>query len=335
MGLQLEQLALEKGGQAIDSVMGIALGGIQDKRQLRQQKKLQALQIAGNKELTDYQMQKQLQMWKDTSYEAQVEQMEKAGINPALMYGMSGGGGQTTGSATGLVQGASAPVGGKEAETMAAMGIQRGLMEAQKRVMETQADKNEAEANKTKGVDTTEAQTRIQSITQGIENQKAIRALTIAQDKIANIQFQIGEQTMDDIKKKIHAETNSAIDNARIAMNEANISTETQQSKITILKQDAINKFLEGELMQAQKGQIASNISLNKDQMKKWAEEIAQGWEGLSIRLKEAKVKAIMDEVEQTYKGTKTVWRIHDAREIAAQIDDIMEIGREDFKKNK
>ena len=93
-------------------------------------------------------------MWKDTSYGAQVEQMNKAGINPGLMYGMSGGGGQTTGNASGSVSGGSAPVGGGEIQAMMGMGLQMQLIKAQKEVLESQAEKNRADAAKTAGVDT-------------------------------------------------------------------------------------------------------------------------------------------------------------------------------------
>jgi hypothetical protein len=43
----------------------------------------------------------QFEMWKKTNYPAQVEQMLKAGINPATLYGKGGAGGTTTGSQSG------------------------------------------------------------------------------------------------------------------------------------------------------------------------------------------------------------------------------------------
>ena len=43
-------------------------------------------QVKYAKELTDYNYAKQLQMWKDTNYSAQTEQMRKAGLNIGLMY---------------------------------------------------------------------------------------------------------------------------------------------------------------------------------------------------------------------------------------------------------
>ena len=84
-------------------ILGMALSGFNDRRQYNQQERLQNLQIAGNKETTDYNMSKQLEMWRNTSYSAQMEQMKKAGINPGLMYGMGGGGGQSVGSSSGYV----------------------------------------------------------------------------------------------------------------------------------------------------------------------------------------------------------------------------------------
>ena len=52
--------------------MGLLLEGHNDRRQLRQQEKLQNLEIKGSKELTDYNAAKQLEMWKATNYPAQV-----------------------------------------------------------------------------------------------------------------------------------------------------------------------------------------------------------------------------------------------------------------------
>ena len=37
-------------------------------------------------------------MWKDTNYSAQMEELKKAGLNPGLLYGMSGGGATTIGT---------------------------------------------------------------------------------------------------------------------------------------------------------------------------------------------------------------------------------------------
>ena len=72
--------------QAIGGIFGIGLGAYNDNRQYNQQERLQNLQIKGSKELTDYQMMKQLQMWKDTNYGAQMEELRKAGLNPGLLY---------------------------------------------------------------------------------------------------------------------------------------------------------------------------------------------------------------------------------------------------------
>lgn len=150
----LAQTGKDTAENAIQGGLGLILGGINDRRQVRQQERLQALQIKGQKEMSDYNFAKQLQMWHDTGVGAQVKQYKDAGMNPGLMYGMGGGGGQTAGSGGGSVQGASAPGGGREAVDIMGLGLQRELLQAQKEVMLTQAEKNKAEAAKTAGVDT-------------------------------------------------------------------------------------------------------------------------------------------------------------------------------------
>ena len=66
-----------------------------------------------------------------------------AGINPALMYGMSGGGGQTTGNASGAVSGQSA--GTPEGSKGAGMGLQGMLIQAQ--IDNIKADTEEKKAS--------------------------------------------------------------------------------------------------------------------------------------------------------------------------------------------
>ena len=51
---------------AIGAGLGLLLQKGQDRRQIRQQEKLQALEIAGQKQLTDYNQKKALEMWEAT-----------------------------------------------------------------------------------------------------------------------------------------------------------------------------------------------------------------------------------------------------------------------------
>ena len=68
------------------------------KKQFKDNKRLMEIQMQNQMKLNQQGADLQLQMWKDTSYPAQMEMMKAAGLNPGLMYGMGGGGGTTTGS---------------------------------------------------------------------------------------------------------------------------------------------------------------------------------------------------------------------------------------------
>ena len=164
--------------QAASSAIGQIFAGMNDRRQIKQQDRLNKQQLEVDKEKMDYQQELGLQMWRDTNYAAQKEEMKKAGLSPGMMYGMGGGGGATTGDPGASVGANAAPKGGGEI-----MGLQ--LLDAQRKLKEAQANKANTEAEKLKGVDTQEAQTRIASLTQGISNQKAVQALTQVQTGIS------------------------------------------------------------------------------------------------------------------------------------------------------
>lgn len=143
-----EGLGNDLAGGLLGPIMGLALQGHNDRRQLQQQEELQRLQIAGQKEMMDYGMMKQFDMWLKTNYSEQVNQLKKAGLNPALLYGKGGPGGVTA-SASGSVQGGGAPAGGREIMDILNMGLQKKMIEAQTKVAEAQAKNIDADtANK-------------------------------------------------------------------------------------------------------------------------------------------------------------------------------------------
>ncbi|AXH76549.1 MAG: DNA pilot protein [Microviridae sp.] len=131
---------------AIGAGLGLLLEKHNDKRQIAQQEKLQALEIAGQKQMADYNQQKAMEMWQNTGYGAQKEQMKSAGLNPGLMYGMGGGGGQTTATAPGNVSGGHASGNNGEAMQMALTAAQVGLMNAQRRQIDADTEDKKAGA---------------------------------------------------------------------------------------------------------------------------------------------------------------------------------------------
>lgn len=144
------QWLLDVGQQAAGGVLGAGLGlmleGHNDRRQLEQQRKLAGMQAAAEiqvgKAMGDYNLKNAKDMWEYTGYGGQKRQIEEAGLNSALMYGMKGGGGITTGPTTGAgsITGGNAPTGGGEAIGVMGMGMQIGLMRAQKELLEAQRD---------------------------------------------------------------------------------------------------------------------------------------------------------------------------------------------------
>ena len=158
------------------------------------------MQLAAEKNLGDYDYANQLRMWHDTNYGAQMEEIKKAGLNPALLYGTSGSGGSTigNGAGAGTVSAGEAPKGGNEILELRQQGIQMQLMEQQRALLEAQTNKTNVEATKIGGVDTTEATTRIQALTQGIENAKAQEILTKAETNLRNLDTAFASGSLQD-----------------------------------------------------------------------------------------------------------------------------------------
>lgn len=279
----LGQLGLNIAGQAAGGIMGMVLGKANDERQYEQAQRLQQLQIQGQEQLTDYNMSKQLQMWHQTNYGAQVDEMNKAGINPALLYGGGGGGGTTANVTQGSVSGQGAQQNPGEAQAMAAQGLQATmglqLMKAQEQVLKTQAEKNQAEADKTKGVDTDEASQRIaessqriSNLQQGLDNDRntyQLQRLQIAMQNIDNFEKQASQK---DRLSYIESQAATAAQLLKSAAANAKVDQNTINERIQIIRQQATEAVLKNELTK-------ENINLTQQQIKNLANDIQLGWE--------------------------------------------------------
>ena len=153
------------------------------------------------------------------------------------------------------------------------MGLQ--LMDAQRKLMEAQANKANTEAEKLKGVDTQEAQTRIASLTQGISNQKAVQALTQVQTRIQSIEAELKTETYEDVKSTINYTARKTLSELMILQSQESVAQATIDEKVAIIESELIGLGLANELKKSQ-------IELTEEQTKKTVADVAQGWKQLS-----------------------------------------------------
>lgn len=276
----IEQLGQQVGGQAAQGVLGGAMGMVfgkaADRRAYQLHEKVVKRNEESSKELTNYNMLKQLELWKATNYSAQMEELKQAGLNPGLLYGMSGGGGATANVATGTATG-SASRGNEEAavaQTMMSLGLQR----AQKENIEADTEKKKVEATKLAGVDTEKTKAETTSITQGVENQKAQQKLTELQQQIAQLDIDFQTGSLQNRLSTVNLMLSKLIEETQIMGNERLISDATVKTKIGLLKQELANKILESYKTKAETANIeqATLESINRihvmlqENMRKW-----------------------------------------------------------------
>lgn len=279
--------------QGLGTIFGIALGGYNDQRQYDQQKRLQELQIEGQKEMTQFNMAQQFDMWNKTNYGAQVEHLKNAGLNPALLYGMKGGGGITTGNASGSVTGAQAPQGGKEIQEAVGMGIQMRLLQAQEENIRADTELKKADATKTAGVDTEKVTGEIELLAQGLTNLREDYQIKRLQQTMMNIENFEKQATQEDRLEQIQQATKMAMRQVQITQNTLDISDATIQDQIKIIQQHAIGASIQNEAMQ-------NNIKLTQAQVQKIAQEIVASQKQLTLQELETIFKTNFPNIGQT-----------------------------------
>lgn len=167
MGLDVKQIGQTAANTLTRGVVGGALGllgnlfggGGPSKKELMQQawqyeKEGMRLQYNYGQQAANAEYKRNLQMWKDTNFRAQRDEMEKAGLSVGLMYGNGGGQAASTAGGDGMQPSGPKMNPVEAALQQQAMGLQLKQIEAQNKLANAETAKTLAEANKIAGVDT-------------------------------------------------------------------------------------------------------------------------------------------------------------------------------------
>ncbi len=241
----------KKGAGVVGALAGVATGALgmigqrrRERRSNRQTERLMGMQYDNQRNLNVQGQELAMKTWNETGYEAQKKQMENAGLNPALMYGMGGGGGQTASGGSG---GSAASGSATQPQPMElGQALQGAMMQAQVEVMKSQAKKNDAEADSLRGAEGTKGEQEISKS---------------AQEE--NTEVQKGGYWL----QKAVAEAEEV--NRRARENE--IGDRTKEMKIESIVQEAIGKGLDNEVSKMK-------INLGEKQMKSLEHAIWQNW---------------------------------------------------------
>lgn len=265
-------------------ILGMALQGWNNQNQINQQEKLNALNLDQAQKLSAMNESYALDFWNKTNYSAQVDQLEKAGLNPALLYSKGGPGGQTL-NVGGQPGNSQANAGGGEVLGMAMQMEQLQLMRAQKANIDADTQAKEADANQKNTLTPTQntnIQTQTESLAQGIQNQKAAQALTEMQTKIAQIDFDYAGASFADRLDLLSQQARQMTGMATSALVQGGVDEATKNTKIQSIKQGLVQQFLTQELTRSDTQLVNSQTTLTQKQAANIAEQMTLEYMKLS-----------------------------------------------------
>lgn len=276
------------------------LGGNSDEEQRQQQKNLTEDQVEYAKQLAEHQQGLSIDQWNKTNIGAQKKHYEDAGMNPALMYGGSGGTGTTAGISTPM------PTGGHAADAAArkANDLNMGMQIAQMGLIKAQTDNVQA--------DTAKKEEEAPNISADTTNK------TI-QGEILKVQNELAGKSLHNQLSILNSEANRMMNVASISMYDAEVSGETQFDRIDIIKQELTNLGIEAIAK-------TQGIALDKAKINEITNGISQKWKELNIQEDKTgyehqdRIKAIEEYTSNALK----VAGIHAAGQV---VGDLVEIG--------
>lgn len=282
-------------------VLGMITGGLinagQDDRQIQQQGRLNAQSEAMQDRLNDKAYQRQLAMWKATNLSAQREEAEKAGMSVGLLYGGQGAGGATVGNQS---AGSATQAHAGDPNAGAANTIALGMQKAQMELLESQTEKNKAEAQQIAGADTTLKQAQADTLT----SQTKLIAEQTKNTSIARQGIELDnifKNIQNDIQKATSSnqiqQSNYGLKRAELEVDNIIETIQSQKLDNNIKKQAtaSIIKTYNAQLQNVLTDTIlkASNAKLSQTEAAAVSEKLKQGWESLAIQRQEVSQGAV------------------------------------------
>lgn len=289
--------AISAGGNIVDNLFGFAMQGRNDRRQIRQQKKLMALQIKGQKEMGLFNQGLAMDMWNKTNYEAQRRHIENAGLNAGLMYGGAGAG-ATTQTPTGNVSGGDAPMGGGEVKGLG-MTLQSvaqlALLKAQKENIEADTKQKEVNTAKTAGVDTEAVKASIKLVEEKTKGTQLENEGQVFTNKLLEVQKNVGEATEETQVNTLKQNYEKLVEETGIAKTQNKVDNATADEVIKQAKAQTLQIGLQNALIKSQTLTQDQLTQEAQSRMFKIAEEIVN-----MQQLRELKGRELENEIVRT-----------------------------------
>lgn len=292
-------------GAIIGAGIGLAGSILGRKQQNDDQREVMELQAKLNREQASYNQKLAKDMWNYTSFPNQVKNMKAAGLNPALLYGMGGQGGSTAGSGQASGVGLSDAKGMQTSIAIQGMGLNLANLASQIKLNESQAEKNEAEANKISGVDTKAQEATIENLIVQTSNEKVKRGLILAEGRLKDAQEELTRAGVDFSKSKTD-ETRWNIKTLQKGLDQMEETINGMQLDNELKRRTIENKVKESQLILQN---LLSDILLkgsqkhvNEEEAKAIPIRIQQGWnalmkEGEKIEISRKQTQAYADDV--------------------------------------
>ena len=263
-------------------------------------------QYANQQNLNQQGKDLQMEMWKETNYPAQMKMLKEAGLNPGLLYGMSGGGGTTTGSqGGGSASGGSASGGSAPPYPQMDIGniVQGAKTAAEIALLKAQENKTNAEANVIEpkaSQEIAESKGRITKMAQEEANAKIQGELLNIDKQIHTIEYHYTEERLSGEMERIWEDVERLqLDNK--------MKIETWESAKYDIVQSAIGKEIDNRLKE-------SNISVNETQIQKMTADIVAKYKEIAQKDRELdqrdKDLIIRDFAETLKADHPNVWNV-------------------------
>lgn len=320
-------VAKEVGQAAASSAAASAVGGLfrpSVKKLTKQAKEMALFNDEINRRNAQEAYERQLELnqiqYEQNSWQNQVKQLEEAGLNKSMMLG----GGGTTGTGGGAGQGASTPQAqaatGQAPDTVGAyavgnqamgMALQMQMMEAQKEAMKAQANKDNADADSTRGVEGTTGSATIKKLIAEVDNLEVQKKLTETSNRIAEIDEEIKSKSKEDIIDTIGYEMENVRKEFELLDNQIkrdNLDTELygeyKNLQLENMFADVVGKYATAEMNESQEvlnGQLKDYyhdlIMLKANGQEIDKEVIRNDMEKLGIILNNENLNKFMDRI--------------------------------------